>query len=85
MLKRYRSSVIHVIGHAKENSSASADMALSARRAGVVAGFLQQQGIADVRLDSKGTGRSLYAATANAAGADLFRRVEIMIEARHAI
>jgi len=38
MLKRYRSSAIHVIGHAKENSSA-----------------------------------------------DIFRRVEIMIEARHAI
>jgi len=85
MLKRYRSSVIHVIGHAKENSSSLADMKLSARRAGRVADFLQQQGIADVRLNSKGMGRALYAATAYDNSADIFRRVEITIEARHAI
>lgn len=85
MLKRYRSSAIHVIGHAKEKNTSSADKALSIIRARIVADFLRQQGIADVRVDSRGMGRSLYAATAYTNDPDIFQRVELMIEARHAL
>jgi len=84
MLKRYRQSVIHVIGHAGEKNSSAEDRTLSELRARVVAGLLKQQGIATARVDSKGVGRKLYAPI-NKGETDTFRRVEIVIEARHGI
>jgi len=84
ILKRYRSSLVHVIGHAKEGASPIKDKTLSGLRARVVAAFLKQQGIASGRVDSKGVGRMLYIPI-NKDETDTFRRVEIMVEARHGI
>jgi len=84
MLKRYRQSAIHVIGHAGEKNSPIKGRELSGLRARVVADFLKQQGIASERVDSKGAGRILYAPI-NKDETDTFRRLEIIIEARHGI
>ncbi|MDQ6960628.1 MAG: OmpA family protein [Mariprofundaceae bacterium] len=76
--------MIHVIGHASEKPSSAEDKKLSGLRAHVVADLLKQQGIAPERVDNKGVGRILYAPI-NKDETDTFRRVEIMIEARHGI
>jgi len=84
MLRRYRDSAVHVIGHASEKNSPVEDRKLSGFRARVVADFLKQQGIAGGRVDSKGAG-SIFYAPIDKNETDTYRRVEIMIEARHGI
>jgi len=84
MLRHYRQSSIQVIGHASEKASPDANGKLSRLRAHIVAGFLREQGIADVRINSKGVGGILYAPI-DKNETDTYQRVEIMIEAQHGI
>jgi len=84
MLKHYRQSTIQVIGHAGKKDPSTANGTLSGLRARIVANFLKAQGIADVRVNSKGVGGILYAPI-DKNETDTYQRVEIMIEAQHGI
>jgi len=80
VLAEYDKTYVDVLGHTDSTGSDAYNQTLSERRAGAVAGFLQEQGIQSERLLVKGLGEAYpIADNAIAEGRAMNRRVEIAI------
>ena len=85
VFERYPDTTIVVEGHADSTGSASYNQRLSERRANSVAGYLENLGVRNSRIDAVGFGESQPRASNNtASGRQLNRRVEIHIKANAA-
>jgi outer membrane protein OmpA-like peptidoglycan-associated protein len=81
ILKRYSRSIVHVIGYTDNVGSQAYNQRLSERRASSVAHYLIAQGVRPGRLYTQGRGeRDPRASNATAAGRQLNRRVELIIQ-----
>lgn len=81
ILKRYSRSIVHVIGYTDNVGSQAYNQQLSERRASSVAHYLIAQGVRPGRLYTQGRGeRDPRASNATAAGRQLNRRVELIIQ-----
>jgi len=81
ILKRYTRSTVHVVGYTDSVGSAAYNRKLSERRAKSVTHYLIAQGVQPGRLYWEGRGeRDPRASNATAAGRQLNRRVELIIQ-----
>jgi outer membrane protein OmpA-like peptidoglycan-associated protein len=79
---KYPSTTIVVQGHTDSTGSESYNQRLSERRADSVAGYLEQLGVRNSRIDAEGFGEASPRATnSTASGRQLNRRVELHIRA----
>jgi outer membrane protein OmpA-like peptidoglycan-associated protein len=82
VFEKYPNTTIVVAGHTDSVGSASYNERLSERRAGNVAGYLEDLGVRGSRIDSIGYGESKPRSTNNSAsGRQQNRRVELRIRA----
>jgi outer membrane protein OmpA-like peptidoglycan-associated protein len=78
VLGEFDQSVVEVAGHTDSTGAASYNQALSERRAGTVASYLQSQGVIGQRVITVGLGETWpMANNSSAAGRQANRRVEI--------
>jgi len=81
VLKEYDKTIIEVAGHTDNTGSAQYNQALSERRAGTVAQYLESQGINSQRVMTVGAGEGHPVATnATPEGRQANRRVELTLE-----
>ena len=80
VLKEFDKTLVDVAGHTDSTGSLQYNQALSERRAGSVAAFLQSQGVAEMRFMVRGYGPNMpVASNATAEGRAMNRRVEMQI------
>ncbi len=80
VLKRYRKTIVYVVGHTDSTGPADYNQRLSERRARAVADYLVSRGVSAARLRTEGRGESdPRASNATEAGRQLNRRVELFI------
>jgi len=85
VFEKYPNTTIEVEGHTDSTGTAAYNQRLSERRAGSVAGYLEQLGVRSSRVDAVGLGESQPRATNGTAnGRQLNRRVEIHVRANAA-
>jgi len=81
VLKEYDKTILEVAGHTDNTGSAQYNQALSERRAGTVAQYLESQGINNQRIMTVGAGENHpIASNATAEGCQENRRVELTLE-----
>jgi outer membrane protein OmpA-like peptidoglycan-associated protein len=81
ILKRYDRSNIKIVGHTDNVGSEDYNMKLSEQRAQAVAYYLEDQGVSSNRITTEGRGElDPRADNATAAGRQLNRRVEMLIQ-----
>lgn len=81
VLRRYDSTVVHVIGHTDSSGSESYNMDLSQRRATAVADYQVSRGVPGERIRTGGRGESQpITSNSTAGGRKQNRRVEIFIK-----
>ncbi len=81
ILNRYQENRIKVVGHTDSDGSEASNQRLSEYRAQNVANFLLNQGVAQFRISIEGRGElDPIASNRTAAGKQLNRRVELIIE-----
>jgi outer membrane protein OmpA-like peptidoglycan-associated protein len=81
VLIRYGKTELTIVGHTDSTGTTQHNQALSERRAQAVETYFTQKGVVSQRLESHGLGESApRASNATAAGRQLNRRVEIVIE-----
>jgi outer membrane protein OmpA-like peptidoglycan-associated protein len=79
-LKQHQDRDVLIEGHTDNVGSEEANLSLSQRRADSVMSYLQQQGVASIRLGSSGKGESSpVASNDSASGRQMNRRVEVII------
>ena len=80
VLKEYEKTLIDVVGHTDSTGSLDHNMTLSQQRAKSVGDYLENQGIASVRIQTQGMGPQIPIATNNTVeGRAQNRRVELVL------